>query len=123
MANGNGGADAPAEWFDELPAGLANWLAVEEVVGESLDALSALDGETDRAVEFLSGIHRAVKVWASWELWATLQDPGGGSPDELLESLLERGVDVRQLGRVGPATRPRAGRGTDWRAFEEPDDE
>lgn len=123
MDDGNGRADAPPEWFDELPVGLANWLAIEECVGESLDALSALDGETDRAVEFLSRIHRVVKAWATWELWAALLDPGGNSPDEILESVLERGVDLRQVGRVGPATRPRPGRGTGWRAFEDTDDE
>jgi hypothetical protein len=64
-----------------------------------------------------------VKVWATWEFWAVLLDPGGESPDELLERLLERGVDVRQVGRVGRATRPRPGRATEWRVFEDPDDE
>jgi hypothetical protein len=117
MANGNWREDAPNE-RDELPPGLSAWFAIEECVGETLDALDAMSGETSRAVEFVSGIHRAVRVWLSWELWATLLDPGNHSPDGLLLSLLEGGVDVRQLPRSSPATLPRPGQGTEWRAFE-----
>ena len=38
MANGNGRSDAPDE-TDELPPGLSAWFAIEECVGETLDAL------------------------------------------------------------------------------------
>jgi hypothetical protein len=117
MANGNGRWDAPDE-RDELPPGLSAWFAIEECVGETLDALDALGGDTAQAVEFVSGIHWAVKVWLSWELWATLLDPGNHSPDGLLLSLLEDGVDVQQLPRSSPATPPRPGQRTEWRAFE-----
>jgi hypothetical protein len=39
MANGNGRSDAPDE-DAELPPGLSAWFAIEECVGETLDALS-----------------------------------------------------------------------------------
>jgi hypothetical protein len=117
MANGNGRSDAPDE-RDELPPGLAAWLAVEEVVRETLDALQALDGETDQAIALVSGIHRATKTWIAWEVWAVLLAPGPYTPDSLLRAVLEEGVDVRQLPRSGPATPPQTGRAIEWRAFE-----
>jgi hypothetical protein len=54
----------------------------------------------------------------SWELWATLFDPGHYSPDSLVLSLLEDGVEVRQQGRSSPATPPRPPQAKEWRAFE-----
>jgi hypothetical protein len=117
MANGNGRAEAPDE-RDELPPGLSAWFAIEECVGETLDALTALGEDASQAVAFVSGIHRAVKVWLSWELWAALLDPGHYTPDSLLAALLERGVDVHQLPRSSPATCPRPGQAGEWRAFE-----
>jgi hypothetical protein len=117
MANGNGRLDASDE-RDELPPGLSAWFAIEECVGETLDALAALGGEANQAHAFVSGIHRAVKAWLSWELWAALLDPGHYSPDSLLESVLERGVDMQQLPRSSPATPPRSGQAGEWRAFE-----
>ena len=117
MANGNGRQDAP-DGRDELPPGLSAWFAIEECVGETVDALQALDDQADRAVEFVSDLHRAVKVWLSFELWAALLDPGHYTPDSLLGALLEDGVDVRQLPRSSPATPPRPRQGTEWRAFE-----
>jgi hypothetical protein len=117
MANGNGRSDAPDE-TDELPPGLSAWFAIEECVGETLDALTAFGDEADGAVAFVSGIHGAVKAWLSWELWAAMLDPGHYTPDGLLAALLERGVDVRQLPRSSPATPPRAGQAGEWRAFE-----
>jgi hypothetical protein len=62
MIEGNWRSDASDE-RDELPPGLAAWFAIEECVAETLDALKALDGETDRAVAFVSGTHGAVKTW------------------------------------------------------------
>jgi hypothetical protein len=121
MANGNGRSDAP-DARDELPPGLSAWFAIEACLGETLAALDALDGETDRAVAFVSGIHQAVKTWLSWELWGTLLDPGHYTPDSLLLSLLEDGVDVQQLPRSSPATPPRPGQGTEWRAFDAGED-
>jgi hypothetical protein len=121
MANGNGRPDAPDE-DAELPPGLSAWFAIEECVGETLDALRALPDETGQAVAFLARMHAAVKVWLSWELWACLLDSGQYSPDSLLESLLDRGVDVRQLPRSGPATPPQTGRAIEWRAFEGSED-
>jgi hypothetical protein len=117
MANGNGRWVAPDE-RDELPPGLAAWFAIEECVGETLDALRALGGETDRAVAFVSEVHRAAKVWLSWELWAALLDPGQYTPDSLLLALLEEGVDVQQLPRSSPAMPPRPEQDIEWRAFE-----
>jgi hypothetical protein len=117
MANGNGRSDAPDE-TDELPPGLSAWFAIEECVGETLDALTAFGDEAGEAVSFVSGIHRAVKVWLSWELWAALLDPGHYTPDSLLSSVLDRGVDVQQLPRSSPATSPRPGQAGEWRAFE-----
>jgi hypothetical protein len=122
MANGNGRSDAPDD-VDELPPGLAAWFAIEECVGETLDALTALGGETARAVELVTGIHQAVKMWLSWELWAALLEPGRYSPDSLLLALLEDGVDVEQLPQSEPATPPRSGRAIEWRAFPPPDGE
>jgi len=116
MANGNGRSDAPEE-RDELPPGLAAWFAIEECVGETLDALQALP-DADRAVAFVGGVHEAVRIWLSWELWAALLDSGHYSPDSLLEALLEDGVDVQQLPRSDPATPPRPGRPSEWRAFD-----
>jgi hypothetical protein len=116
MANGNGRSDAPDE-SAELRTGLSAWFAIEECVGETLDALAARGGETDRRVAFVAGIHEAAKTWLSWELWATLLDPGHYTPDSLLVALLEHGVDV-QLPRSGPATPPRPARAIEWRAFE-----
>jgi hypothetical protein len=118
MEDGNGRPDAHDDDREELPPGLSAWFAIEECVGETIDALQALGGETDRAVAFVAGIHEAVKTWLSWELWATLLDPGHYTPDGLLVALLERGVDVQQLPRSGPATPPRSVRGIEWRAFE-----
>jgi len=117
MAEGTGLAGPPDE-SNQLPPGLAAWFAIEECVGETVDALEALDGETDRAVELVSGIHRAVRVWLSWELWAALLDPGQYTPDSLLAALLEEDVDVRQLPREEEATPPRPGQASEWRAFE-----
>ena len=111
--------DAPDE-RDELPPGLTAWFAIEECVGETLDALSALSGETDGAVELVTGIHQAVRTWLSWELWAALLEPGRYSPDSLLQALLEEGLDVQQLPRSEPATPPRPGRTCEWRAFPPP---
>jgi hypothetical protein len=121
MANGNGSPDAPDE-RDELLPGLSAWFAIEECVGETLDALTVLGDDTDQAVAFVSGIHRAVKVRLSWELWAALLDPGHYTPASLLEALLDRGVDVHQLPRSSPAASPRPGQGTEWRAFEDGED-
>jgi hypothetical protein len=117
MANGNGRSDAPDD-RDKLLPGLAAWFAIEECVGETTDALKAFGDETDQAVAFVSGTHEAVKTWLSWELWPTLLDPGDYTPDSLLASLLERGVDVRQLPRSRPPTPPRPGLAAEWRAFE-----
>ena len=117
MEHGNGRSDAPDE-DAELPPGLSAWFAIEECVGETLDALRALGGETEHAVALVSEMHQTVKVWLSWELWAALLDPGQYSPDGLLRALLDEGVDVRQLPRSGPATPPRTGRAIEWRAFE-----
>jgi hypothetical protein len=117
MANGNGRLDASDE-RDELPPGLSAWFAIEECVSETLDALTAFGDEAHEAVAFVSGIHRALKAWLSWELWAALLDPGHYTPDGLLESVLERGVDVHQLPRSAPATSPRPGQAGEWRAFE-----
>jgi hypothetical protein len=118
MEDGNGRPHAPDEQ-DELPPALSALFAIEECVGETVDALAPFGDEADQAHAFVSGIHRAVKVWLSWELWAALLDPGHYTPDSLLESVLERGVDVHQLPRSGPATPPRpAPRGMEWRAFE-----
>jgi hypothetical protein len=122
MVDDNGRSDAPDE-DAELPPGLSAWFAIEEGVGETLDALKALDGETARAVELVAGIHRAVKTWLSWELWAALLERGRYSPDSLLLALLEDGVDVEQLPRSEPATPPRSGRAIEWRAFPPPDGE
>jgi hypothetical protein len=119
MAEATGRPDAPDD-DAELPPGLSAWFAIEECVGETLDALKALDGETERAVELVAGIHHAVKTWLSWELWATLLDPGGYTPDSLLLALLEDGVDVQQLPRSEPSTPPRPGRAIEWRAFPPP---
>jgi hypothetical protein len=121
VSEGTGESDEP-ETSDELPPGLSAWFAIEECLGETLDALRALDDEADQAVAFVSGIHRAVKVWLSWELWATLLDSGQYTPDSLLAALLDRGVDVRQLPRSSPATPPRPGQVSEWRAFECGDD-
>ena len=117
MANGNGRSDVPDE-DAALPPGLSAWFAIEECVGETLDALTAFGDEAGEAVAFVSGIHRAVKAWLSWELWAALLDPGQYTPDSLLKALFDDGVDVQQLPRSGPATPPRAGRPIEWRAFE-----
>ena len=117
MVNGNGRPDAPDE-NAELPPGLSAWFSIEECVGETLDALTAFGEEADEAVAFVSGIHRTVKAWLTWELWAALLDPGHYTPDTLLEALLERGVDVNQLPRSAPATPPRTGQAGEWRAFE-----
>jgi len=116
MADDNGRSHAPDE-DAELPPGLTAWFAIEECVGETLDALKALGGETERAVELVAGIHQVVKTWLSWELWAALLDPGGYTPDSLLMALLEDGVDLQQLPRSEPATPPRTGRAVEWRAF------
>jgi hypothetical protein len=75
MANGNGWTNAPDD-REELPPGLSAWFAIEECIGETLDALKALPDDTDRAVAFLADIHKAVKVWLSWELWASLPIQG-----------------------------------------------
>ena len=117
MANGNGRSDAPEDG-DELPPGPSAWFAIEECVGETLDALRALGGETEQAVALVSEMHQTVKVWLSWELWAALLDPGQYTPDGLLRALLDEGVDVRQLPRSCPATPPQTGRAVEWRAFE-----
>jgi len=117
MANGNGRSDAPEDG-DELPPGLSAWFAIEECVGETLDALRALGGEAEQAVALVSEMHQRVKVWLSWELWAALLDPGQYTPDGLLRALLDEGVDVRQLPRSGPATPPQTGCAIEWRAFE-----
>jgi hypothetical protein len=116
MANGNGCTDEP-DWQEELPPGLAAWFAIEECVGETIDALSALDDETDFALTFLSDVHRAVKGWVSWEMWAAILEPGQFTPDRLLVKVLEGGVDPQQQPRSSPATLPRPGLGTEWRAF------
>jgi hypothetical protein len=119
VVNGNGYFDVPEE-ESELPASLAAWLAIEECVSETLDVLGKLGGETDRALAFVDDIHRRVKVWLTWELWASLLDPGHYSPDGLLDALVERGVDVRAVGRWSALpTVPQSGRGADWRAFED----
>ena len=116
MANGNGRSDAPDE-RDELPPGLSAWFAIEECVGETLDALRALGGETQQALALVSEIHQTVKVWLSWELWAALLDPGQYTPDGLLRALLD-GVSTFITPAIGPATPPRTGRAIEWRAFE-----
>ena len=117
MANSNERPGAPDETH-ELPPGLSAWFAIEECVGETLDALRALGGETEQSVALVSEMHQTVKVWLSWELWAALLDPGQYTPDGLLRALLDDGVDVRQLPRSGPATPPQTGRAIEWRAFE-----
>ena len=117
MANGNGRSDAPDEG-DELPPALSAWFAIEECVGETLDALRALGGETEQAVASVSEMHQKVKIWLSWELWAALLDPEHYTPDGLLRALLDEGLDVRQLPRSGPATPPQTGRAIECRAFE-----
>lgn len=120
VENGNGRAGAPDDSeddADELPPGLSAWFAIEEVVGETLSALESLGGETDHAVAFLTGLHRAVRVWLSWEMWAALLDAGQHTPNSLLHSVIDRGVDTRQLPRFAPATPPRTGQGHEWRAF------
>ena len=119
MAEATGRPDAP-DGDAELPPGLSAWFAIEECVRETLDAVKALGGENDRAVEFVAGIHPAVRTWLSWELWAALLDPGHYSPDRLLVALLEDGVDVEQLPRSEPATPPRPSRAIEWRAFPPP---
>jgi hypothetical protein len=122
VANGNGRDDASDEDTEELPPGLAAWFAIEACVGETLDALQVLDSETDRVIEFVSGIHQAVKTWLTLELWAALVDAGQYTPDSLLASVLEHGVDIQQLPRSSPATPPRPGQDIEWRAFEGGDD-
>ena len=122
MAEATGRPDA-SDGDAELPPGLSAWFAIEECVGETLDAVEALGAENDRAVEFVAGIHHAVRTWLSWELWAALLDAGHYSPDSLLSALLEDGVDVEQLPRSEPATPPRPGRAIEWRAFHPPDGE
>jgi hypothetical protein len=117
VADDNGRSDALEE-RDELPPGLSAWFAIEECVGETLDTLRALGGETEQSVALMSEMHQIVKVWLSWELWAALLDPGQYTPDSLLKALLDDGVDVQQLPRSGPATPPQAGRPIEWRAFE-----
>ena len=119
MGNGIGRRDATDDGA-ELPPGLTAWFAIEECVAETLDALGALGGETDRAV---TEIHQAVRTWLSWQLWAALLEPGRYSPDSLLLALLEEGVDVQQLPRTEPATLPRPGRAIELRAFAPPDGE
>jgi hypothetical protein len=116
MEDGNGSSRAPND-REALPPGLSAWFAIEECVSETFDALEALDGETERAVGLVSGIHKAVSVWLSWELWATLLEPGHYTPDSLLAAVLEDGVDVHQLPRSSPATPPRPGHGNEWSAF------
>src|SRR5215211_5403193 len=96
MANGNGRSDAPDE-TDELPPGLSAWFAIEECVGETLDALRALGGETEQAVALVSDMHQTVKVWLSWELSAALLDPGQYTPDGLLRALLDEGVETPEI--------------------------
>ena len=119
MSDASGHSDAP-QGDAELPLGMAAWFAIEECVGETLDALKALGGETERAVALVAGIHQAVKTWLSWELWAALLEPEGYTPDSLLLALLEDGVDVQQLPRSEPATPPWPGRAIEWRAFPPP---
>jgi hypothetical protein len=119
MADDNGGSDAPDE-DAELPPGLSAWFAIEECVGETLDALNTLGGDAAWAVALVAGIHKAVKTWLSWELRAALLEPGGYTPDSLLVALLEDGVDVQQLPRSEPATPPSPGRACEWRAFPPP---
>lgn len=121
MDDASGRADAPNE-NNELPPALAAWLAIEKCVAETSSALEALDDDTEHAALVISGIHRAVRVWLSWEFWATLLDPGQYSPDSLLSAVPEQGVDVCQVGRSSPATPPRPGQGSEWRAFEGGDD-
>ena len=111
MGNGNGRSDAPDDQ-DELPPGLSAWFAIEECVGETLDALRAIGGETEQAVALLSEMHQTVKVWLSWELWAALLDPGQYTPDGLLRALLDEGVDVRHS--RDPARPPRHRRDAPW---------
>ena len=120
MDDGTARPDAPDD-EEQLPPGLAAWLAIEACVGETIEALDKLGDETSRASAFVLGIHRAAKVWLSWELWATVLDPGHYTPDELLTALLERGVDVRLLGQDGPATPPRPGQPSEWKAFRDGD--
>jgi hypothetical protein len=116
MANGNGRLNAPQNRGGS-PPGLTAWFAIEECVSETLDALEGLDSESLWADEFLTGIHWAVKAWLSWELWAALLPPGCYTPDSLLETVLDRGVDPRQLDRSSPASPPRPGQAGEWRAF------
>ena len=122
MANGNGRSDAPDE-RDELPPGLSAWFAIEECVGETLDALRALGEDADQAHAFVSGIHRAVKVWLSWELWAALLDPGHYTPGQPagVASGRERRRAAAPAG--GPSTPPVWGRAAEWRAFTDGSDD
>jgi hypothetical protein len=116
MANDSESAGALDE-TDELPPELAAWFAVEECVGATLDALAGFGDEASASVEFVSEIHRGVKSWLAFEFWAALLDPGLYTPDALLDSLLERGVNTARLPRSSPVVPPRPFGRIEWKAF------
>jgi hypothetical protein len=115
MADDNGRADARDE-DAELPPGLSAWFAIEECVGETLNALTALGDDADQAHAFVSGIHRAVKAWLSWELWAALLDPT--TRPTVCSSPCWTAAWACTSCRGPPATSPRPGQAGEWRAFE-----
>lgn len=117
MDDGNGRPDASDEGPAELPPGLAALFAIEACVGETIDALQWIDGDAEQALKFVEGIHRAVKVWLSWEMWAALLPAGDHTPDGLFAEILDKGVDVCGLGAEAPATPPETGHAREWSAF------
>ena len=121
MANDSEGADALDEEAELAPE-LAAWFAIEECVGATLDALAAFGDEATVAVAFVSQIHWAVQSWLAFEFWAALLDRGLYTPDTLLVSLLERGVNTTRLPRQSPVMPPRPLGRIAWRAFGSGDD-
>ena len=116
MVNDSESADALDEEA-ELPPELAAWFAIEECVGATLDALAAFGDHATVSVAFVSEIHWAVKSWLAFEFWAALLDEGLYTPDTLLMSLLERGVDTTRLPRQSPVQPPRPLVRIAWKAF------
>lgn len=96
----NDSEDAGAAGRDgQLGAELQAWFAVEEVTANTLEALIARGDGAALSAAFVRGIHRAVRAWLAFEFWACLLEPGVYTPDELFESLLERGVETTRLPR------------------------
>jgi hypothetical protein len=103
--------------MDELPPGLANWLAIEECVSATLSRLRSFGAEAGDASAFVDDIYRRVKVWLTFEFWAGLVE-GGYTPDTLFSGLSKDPGSIAVVGQFETPTLPRIENEPEWPAFE-----